>query len=291
VDTVLKGDVQRLPCTIIQIAVECRKNSVLSKSAQYNEFGKTTSEEQNMGLFSRKPKVSIEEFCRHFYDTNIFNTFIGGIDANLEWWQNAYNSIIEVDKSFKAVDFNKFQDEVTALRMELFGLAWQEKFKSERYTVPQSLFTRLYLQGIDKTQIWDVMGEYNQKIAMCATMTEDGKQIGEVGGGSGRAKAVGINKSRADMADRWIDTNIKDKTNITGEDEASLECVGRAVNRIGVDIKRFDCITVRQLSGRLVVRLDCDAYINAEAAFRLSALIFGLHEGAKEAIKDIDIQI
>ena len=115
---------------------------------------------------------------------------------------------------------------MTALRMELFGLAWQEKFKSEQYTIPQSFFTRLYLQKINKTEIWDIMGEYNQKIAMCATMTEDGKQIGEVGGGTGRAKAMEINKSRADMADRWIDTNIKDKTNITKKDKASLICVG-----------------------------------------------------------------
>lgn len=209
----------------------------------------------------------------------------------MEWWKKSYTSITEVDESFKSVDFNKFKEEMTALRMELFGLAWQERFKSEQYTIPQSFFTRLYLQKINSMQIWDIMGEYNEKIAMCATMTEDGKQIGEVGGGIGRAKAVGINKSRADMADKWIDTNIKDKTNITEEDEASLKCVGRAVNRIGVDIKRFDCITVRQLTGRLVVRLDCDAYINSEAAFRLSALIFGLHEGAKKAINDVDIQI
>ena len=244
-----------------------------------------------MGFFSRKPKVSIEDFCRDFYDANIFNAFIGGIDANLEWWQNAYNSIIEVDKSFKAVDFNKFKEEMTALRMELLGLAWQEKFVLEQYTIPQSIFTRLYLQKINRTQIWDIMGEYNQKIAMCATMTEDGKQIGEVGGRIGRGKAVFINESRMDMADRWIDTNIKDKTNITEEEEASLICVGRAVNRFGVDIKRFDCIAIRQLTGRLVVRLDCDAYINADAAFRLSALIFGLHEGAKEAINAVDIRI
>jgi hypothetical protein len=244
-----------------------------------------------MGLFSKKPKVSIEEFCQNFYDDNIFNAYVGGDDINLAWWQNAYNSIVEVDKSFKAVDFNKFQDEMTALRMELLGLTWQEKFKSEQYTIPQSFFTRNYLQKINKTQIWDIMQEYNHKIAMSATMTEDLKQIGEVGGGAGMVKAAELNKSRADMFDRWCDRNIKDINNMTQEDEANLNCVARAANRIGVNFKRFDCVTAKALVTRLVVRLDCDAYINTEAAFRLSALIFGLHEGAKEAINDVDIQI
>lgn len=123
-----------------------------------------------MGLFSKKPKVSIEEFCQKFYDDNIFNAYVGGDDINLSWWQNAYKSIIEVDKSFKAVDFNKFQDEMNALRMELLGLAWQVKFVLERYTIPQSFFTKLYLQKINKTEIWDIMGEYNHIIAMSATI-------------------------------------------------------------------------------------------------------------------------
>ena len=244
-----------------------------------------------MGFFSRKPKVFIEDFCQKFYDTYIFNAIIGGVDLTLTGSEVEYNSLIEADKSFKSIEFNKFQEEMTALRMELFGLAWQEKFKSEQYTIPQSLFTKYYLQDINKTQIWDIMGEYNQKRAMSATMTENFQQIGEVGGGAGRVKAMEINKSRADMADRWIDANIKDKTNIREEEEVSLICVGRAVNRIGVALKRFDCVTVKALAARLADRLGCDININSDVLFRLSAIMFGYHEGAKEAIKDIDIQM
>lgn len=244
-----------------------------------------------MGLFSRKPKVSIEEFCQHFYDTYIFNAYIGVVDLTSTCFEADYNSIIEADKTFKSIDFNKFQEEMTALRMELFGLAWQEKFKSGEYAIPQTFFTRLYLQKIAKTQIWDIMGEYNQKIAMCATMTENFEQIAEVGGGAGRAKAASIALSRANMFDRWCDANIKDKTNITEEDKSNLNCVARVANRIGGDIRRFDCVTVKALAARLADRLGCDININSEALFRLSALTFGYHESAKEAIKDVNIQM
>ena len=71
----------------------------------------------------------------------------------------------------------------------------------------------------------------------------------------------------------------------------SLICVGRAVNRIGVALKRFDCVTVKALAARLADRLGCDININSDVLFRLSAIMFGYHEGAKEAIKDIDIQM
>lgn len=260
---------------------------ILGKSISHQDYARhysTVKEESIMGLLSRKPKVTIQEFCQHFYDTYIFNALIGGADVDLEWWQNAYNSITEVDESFKSVDFSKFKEEMTALRMELFGLAWQQKFKSEQYIIPQSFFTRLYLQKIDKMQIWDIMGEYNQKIAMSNTVTDTGKQVG-------MAQITKLNLARQNMFNKWCEDNISNKDALTDEDKWRSVCVARVANRIGADIRHPNCATIIQLAARLAVRLDCDTYINSEAVFRLSALIFGLHEGAKEAIKDSNIHM
>jgi len=240
-----------------------------------------------VGLLSREPDVSIDEFCRKFYDSQIFNPIIGGTDVGLVFWQHAYNSVAEADERFKNININKFQEEANALRMELFALAWMERFKGEQYTLPQSFFTKSYLQEINKTQIWDIMGEYNQVIAKSATLTDTGKQLE---GRLGRARITQINLLRFNTYKRWSEAYLGSKDNMTAEDEARAICIGRVVNRIGADIKRGDCIGVKILSGRLAERVGCDFLIGGEAFSRLGRITFGLYEGAKEAIKNVNIQ-
>lgn len=244
-----------------------------------------------MGLLSRKPKVSIEEFCRQFYDTYVFNpTVLAGVDVGEVFWETSFNSVVEADKSFRAVDHAKFRHEMTALRMELFGLAWMHKFKQGELTIPQSIFTRHYLEENRRSEIWDVMGEYNYAIAQSATMTKTGEQIGEqIGGRISRALVVTINQSRANMLVKWAEANIGDPSAMTEEQERLFDCVCRVANRIGADIRRNDCILVKRLTARLADRLGCDISLNSEALFRLGVVIFGLYEGAKEVIKDVNL--
>jgi len=241
-----------------------------------------------MGLLNRKPKVSIEEFCRQFYDTYVFNpTVIAGIDVGEAFWETAFNSVAEADKSFEAVDHTKFRHEMTSVRMELFGLAWMHKFKREEFTMPQSIFTRHYLEENKRSEIWDVMGEYNQAIAESATMSESGEQIS---GRIGRALTISINESRVNMVTKWADTNIGDPSAITEKQERLFECACRIANRIGADVRRNDCILVKRLTARFADRLGCDLSLRSEALFRLGVVIFGLYEGAKEAIRDLNLQ-
>ena len=235
-----------------------------------------------MGLFSRKPKVSVEEFCHDFYDSQIFNPpKIGGVDLSLAFWEHAFNSIVESDESFKSIDFNRFREEMTALRIELFGLAWADKFKKEQFTIPQSFFTKRYLEENEMEQIWDIIGEYNQIIASSATMNETGEQIEQMGGRIGRARATRINVLRHNMFVKWVEANIGNKDNLTDEEKARSQCVARVCNRIGVDITHHDCIAAKALAAKLADRLGCDVGLNSVALFRLSAIIFGLHRGAK----------
>ena len=239
-----------------------------------------------MGLLRRKPKIGIEEFCREFYDTQIFHPIIAGTDVGSVFWETVFKSVVEADQSFATIDPTLFRKEMTALRMELFGLAWMHKFKREEYTIPQSLFTKRYLEENGRLDIWDIMGEYNQAIAQSSVMTATGEQMG---GRVGRARIVSLNKLRADMFDKWAGANIGDRS-VTKEDEDHAKCVARVANRIGADIGRGDCIAVKRLGARLADRLGCDINLKPEALFRLSAVIFGLYEGAKESIKSVNLQ-
>jgi hypothetical protein len=231
----------------------------------------------------------LEEFCRYFYDSQVFDPNVGGMDVGLVLWQYMYNSIAEADKSFKSIDFSKFQEEMKALQMELSALAWFDTFKLERYTFPQSLFTRRYLEENGRHVIWDAMSDYNRVLARSFFLTRTGE---EMKAREGRAKLASISRMRHEMAMKWIATNIGDKHEdaFTEEDTRRLNCASRVFNRIGVDIRREDCVAVKALSSALAARLGCDAGLNSEAFFRIQSFIYGFYEGAKEAIKNVNIQ-
>lgn len=242
-----------------------------------------------MGLFSRKPKVGVEEFCRNFYDSQIFNPMkIGGIDVVKDWWQTAFNSLVQADDSCKLIDFSKFQEEMTALQVELFGLVFLNRYKSEQLAILQRLFTKRYLEEMERPLIWEAMNDYNQELASSATLNEYGRQMN---GRVGRAKITGINLSRANMFDKWIEVYVSDKGNPTDEDNERMWCIARVAGHKGVDIKRADCIAIKLLASKLAERLGGDENLNSEVLFILSPYIYGLHEGVKEALRDVNIQM
>ncbi len=224
-----------------------------------------------MGLFSRKPKVGIEQFCREFYDSQIFHPIIADTDVGSVFFETVFNSVVEADHSFARVKRATFDREMTALRMELFGLAWCHRFKREEFTIPQSLFTKRYLEENGKLEIWDTMGEYNQAIAISSDEIVTGERR--------RAWVVSMNKLRSDLFDKWVEAGVDPK------------CVARALNRIGSDESWKKGTTLRRLTARLAARLRCRKDLESEAFFRLEAVIFGLYEGAEKAIKSVNLQV
>lgn len=237
-----------------------------------------------MGLLSRKPKIGIEEFCREFYDTQIFHPIIAGTHVGSAFLETVFKSVSEADQSFAAIDPTLFRKEMTALRMELFGLAWMHKFKREEYTIPQSLFTKRYLEENGRLDIWDIMGEYNQAIAQFSVMTATGEQMG---GRVGRGRIVSLNALRTDLFMYWAEQWRKMGFRAT---QADYDALAHALNRIGADIRRADCVAVKLLAARLAVRLRCREDLESEALFRLETVIFGFYNGAKEAIKSVNLQ-
>jgi hypothetical protein len=229
-----------------------------------------------MGLLNRKPKIGIEEFCQQLYDSQIFHPIIAGEDIGKGILDSMFDSVAEADQSFAAIDHTLFYQEMRALRLELFGLAWGHKFKQEKFTIPQSVFTRHYLEENGKLEMWDIMGEYNQAIADSVTLKTTGERMEDW-------QVAKSNLARVRMFDKWTEANKGATTELDN-------CVARVANRIGADISRNDSILTKRLAARLPDRLGCDVNLNTEAIFRLSALVYGLYNGAKEAINSVNLQ-
>ena len=80
-----------------------------------------------MSFFSRKQKISLEDFCRDFYDNQLLNPIIK--DVNFGTVLPDY-VIDKIDPLFAHVDKQKLTKELMILRYELFALAWTHKFIS-----------------------------------------------------------------------------------------------------------------------------------------------------------------
>jgi hypothetical protein len=245
-----------------------------------------------MGLLSRKPKVSIEGFCREFYDSRVFSPTIAGIDVVRVFLESGLKSTMEADQSFGAIAPAKFQEEMTALRMELFALAWLEKFGREQFTIPQSVFTERYLEEKGKTQIWDSMVEYNNALDRSATLTKTGE---EMEGRMLRGRITFLNSFRWGMFKDWTKANIGDPSAPTEEEMMLAGHFALILKRVGVDIQRGDCIAAKVLVDTIANRLGyCDVGLNSEAQSRLGSFIFGclvfMYEDAKKAIKNLNLQ-
>lgn len=136
-----------------------------------------------MGVFSKRRKVTIEDFCREFYDFSILgNTkIVEGFDHNAPHFINSYRDmLIEVDPGFQKTNIKLFSKLFLALRFETFALAWMHKF-GDNTSFPQSEFTKKYLFENHKADIWDAMAAFNQAAARSVTAgykedTPEGRQ-------------------------------------------------------------------------------------------------------------------
>ena len=241
-----------------------------------------------MPLFKSKPKLSIEECCKQFYDRNIFHAIIAGTD----FWSNvldiAFKKFVELDQSFASIDRTLFRNEMTALRMELFALAWSQRFKQDKYTFPQSLFTWRYLKENGNLHLGDVMGEYNRVVSQSVITDAKGAKFS---GRTGNAAIVATNFFKTELAKEWAKNNLGTTSDrvLTEEEDNKAKCAGRVINRVGADIKRADGIVVKLLAASLAERLGCDLSLKSEAFFGLASIIFGFYKGAEEYLKSVDL--
>lgn len=225
-----------------------------------------------MGLLNRKPKISVEEFCQQFYDSKIFHAASTDKDFGSVLVENVFELVAEADQSFVGVDKDMLRREMTALRIELFSLAFMHHVKKDEHLLAQSVFTKSYLERNGQLEIWDTMLAYNHAIAASSTEIVSGLRMK-------RGWTAGMNYLRFQLAKKWKNAGV------------DLESVGRVVNRVGTEVAWEKGITIEHLTDSLLDRLGCDRRLESEALIRLETAIFGLYEGAKEAIKSVNLQL
>lgn len=226
-----------------------------------------------MSIFSKKQEVDLEDFCRDFYEKNILNPVIEGIDVGAKYFDTVRKSIVEADQNFVDIDPKKFTAEMVLLRFELFALAWLHQF-GDKSAVAQSVFTKRYLHEKKRDDIWDASEPYNQAIARSSTLGKTPETA------SGRAHLGFINKMRVDLFKQY---------HKEGHDP---KCVARALNRLLTDVVWKKGITAGLLMFTLCDRLGLGSNFepSKEAQFRLTAVIRGFYDGARQSLEKIKIK-
>lgn len=228
-----------------------------------------------MGIFSRKQEVNLEDFCRDFYDNQILNPSVGGVDAKDVLYSTIKTHVTEVDPRFTGVDNKKLWNELTILRFELFALAWTHKFISGKPVLIQSDFTRRYLQEKSKEDLWNGMKSYNNAIdgATLHWLTNLGKVN------------LGFNyRMREDLTAK----NVTEAKEFGIKNDDSIE---RANQRLWSENAWKQKMIIGVLVFTLCERLGIDLKeLNEEAQFRLATVIYGFYEGARQSWENVKIK-
>jgi hypothetical protein len=217
--------------------------------------------------------MSIEELCQQFYDSEIFHPTISGRDVWSSFLTTVLDSVAEPDRSFSAIDAAAFEQEMTALRIELFGLAWMHHWREERLLLPEITFTKRYLELNRKPEIWHAMLDYNRAIARSQDAIPQGPHRFTVQ----EAYITFRNRLRSEFLAKSMKARV------------DPEYAARAANRISTDATWSDSPGIEMLAATLMQRLGYQP--NSEGCFRLEAAISGLYKSARKYIKAASAQV
>jgi len=219
--------------------------------------------------------MSVEEFCRQFYDSQIFyvKTLAEGGVSTL--WESTLNFVTEADPSLAKVDRDLFRREMTALYMELFGLVWTHMFwgRMEKFLWPQITFTKSYLEQNGHQNIWDSMSVYNHEIAEQRNLYSNHKARSQR---SLRAGVASFNSMMQDIWDNWSKKG-KDKY-----------CAAYILNRMWSEGAWKRDIILRGVTATLAERLGWDT--NMKVLGELMVVLSGFYDSAKQAIKLVKLR-
>ena len=122
-------------------------------------------------LLNRRKTLSVEEFCQSFYDSFVFLPTAEGRRVHRTLWDKVLDSLMSTEDSSIGPDHTLFGDELTAVQLEAFGLAWMHNFRLEKYAgseeqyiLPEIVFTKRYLEQYALQGIWAAMGAYNEAV-------------------------------------------------------------------------------------------------------------------------------
>jgi len=217
-----------------------------------------------MGLFTKKPKVSVQAWCEDFYGNHVFAAPIGGVDPWQVICESVRKQVAQSDPTFLNVDTKDLSDELLALRLEVIGVVWSIRFKLELLP-KQSECTRLYLLNHNQERVWRMMEPYNQAVAKAVI---EGPDVTEF-------LISYVNSKRSQAFEKWAPTVSDPKD------------AARAANRLGSGVPWESHQTHSYLANVLTTQLHCE--VNGEARLKLLAYIDGFFRGASEALGETRI--
>lgn len=185
-----------------------------------------------MGIFKKKPEITIQRFCLFFYDS----WFQPNIE-NSESISDFLNVLNKVDPKLLAFDRSVFIREFLALLLEMLGYALIRPVKKDELLVEQSVFTKEYLTEHGVSDIWNRMPEYNHTIMQAS---QDIMHFES----TRRASAVAKNSFIVELAKKFQEDF----------ENTDMECVGRVVNRYPIGGYWWNRITCGYLARTLAER-------------------------------------
>ena len=247
-----------------------------------------------MGFFSSKPKADMELFCSAYYDFHIFHAIVDAEDRSQKILDIAYQQLTDSEPSFSKVDHLLFEREMAAMHLELFALAFSNRFP--KIAVQHSIFTLQYLQNKGRSDIWEAMREYNKVIAQTATMDASGQQMSE-DTAVGRMTIVGTNDFRWSLFKDWIKSYIGDTApdNLTEKEKEIVACISRVCSRVLADITRNKQIGNRSIAGLFLQRLGAENILgknwqaNEDFMLRIASQPLSMYEYAIRGLKTVDL--
>lgn len=221
-----------------------------------------------MGLFDRKQKMAVQQWCNEFYSNSVFAPSIRSTDPWEMFCSTVRDQVAQLDPAVLGIDDQKLSDQLLALRLEVVGIAWMIRLKDD-FSPKQSEYTQSYLASHKLGQYWEMMEPYNQAVAKAAISGSDSSTA------TGLAHITFINSMRMQLFKKWIST-VSDPKH-----------AARAANRFGTDVSWKSQKTHIYLSFALTRQLQCE--INDEARGSLIAVIEGFFNGASEELDRVKI--
>ena len=212
-----------------------------------------------------KNKIRTKELCREFYEYGIF----GPTSDEYFFYpiSKAGSDVKRYDSSFKPGDWTAFIDEMSALQIELFGLAWSNYlFKlsesdklDDKCIGEEIIFTKRYLEQQNALKTWQLMKFYNSVIQK-----------------SGIDRR-GEDKIRAEILSDWGE-RLKKQLNL------DTDCVERFIARCYGDYWQTGILS-QKLTVALMERLECQ--LNLQATFKLQEVIIAMYNRAMDFIETV----
>ncbi len=226
-----------------------------------------------------------------YYQHEIFN-----INSELEL--TVYSEILKINPSAITLDMDILDRELTALNIELFGLAWldynyklfeegkQDSNRCDAALCTEIMFEKSYLEKTKRSDTWSAAGSHNRTILEAAIA-----QSNSVNWSTFRDMPAYYERAvRSSTPEKFIklsaqtylehfDKFLKDKVN-------DKECALRLSNRLAsVQSWRDGIMIPQKLSSAFAERLSFIP--NSEVTLLFQRLVVGLYNNARNYIKAV----